>query len=168
MSDTPKSGNTSALSKAYEHLLEKLLQKTREGEILAHHFVDEFKQDAAAIYDLSADEMVLLEQYIKRDLADAAHYLQHSGDELKSWLGFDLHLIEQAFWEKFSAAADRTTTELLQLKQTAERVGYRTGEIIGIGTLVCDQCGEKLQFHKPGHIPPCAQCHATQFHRVNG
>lgn len=134
---------------------------------MVQHVVDEIKQDASALYDLSADEIVLLEQYIKRDLADASSYLQHTGEELKSWLGFDLHLIEQAFWDKFSQAADQTTTELLQLKLTAEQAGYQTGEVIGIGTLACDQCGEKLHFHKPGHIPPCPKCHATQFHRVS-
>lgn len=167
MSDTPESSGTKALSKAYEHLLEKLSQKAQQGEVVVQHIVDEIKQDASAFYELSADEVVLLEQYIKRDLADASSYLQHTGEELKSWLGFDLHLIEQAFWEKFSAAADQTTTELLQLKLSAEKAGYHTGEVIGIGTLACDQCGEKLHFHKPGHIPPCPKCHATQFHRVS-
>jgi hypothetical protein len=167
MSNSTKSSDKSALTQAYEHLLGKLSQKTHQGEEVLQHLVDEIKQDASAFYDLSADEVVLLEEYIKRDLADASNYLEQTGKELKSWLGFDLQLIEQTFWEKFSQAADKTTTELLQLKLLAANAEYHTGEVIGIGTLACDQCGEKLHFHKPGHIPPCPQCHATQYHRVN-
>lgn len=30
----------------------------------------------------------------------------------------------------------------------------------------CDKCNAFLHFHKPGHIPPCAKCHGTHFHRL--
>jgi len=52
------------------------------------------------------------------------------------------------------------------MKQDAERPYiYRTGEMTGPGTLVCDKCEEHLHFHKVGHIPPCPKCHAVNFHR---
>jgi NADH pyrophosphatase NudC (nudix superfamily) len=42
---------------------------------------------------------------------------------------------------------------------------YHTGEITGIGTLFCDNCGHSLHFSKTGHIPPCPHCSHTRFHR---
>jgi Zn finger protein HypA/HybF involved in hydrogenase expression len=51
------------------------------------------------------------------------------------------------------------------LKMQAELAEYHSGEIIGLGTLACDKCGEKLHFHNPGRIPPCPKCHGTHFHR---
>jgi hypothetical protein len=54
----------------------------------------------------------------------------------------------------------------LKLKHDAERPYiYRTGEITGPGTLVCDNCEERLHFHKAGHIPPCPKCHGVIYHR---
>ena len=154
-----------ALIEAYEPLLGKALQKAHQGGAFFHRILDEIRGDVIAVYNLSADEVVLLEEYVKRDLSDAAQYMSNTGKELKDWLGFDLALIERGFWEKFSSAADKTTTELLQIKRRAENVEYHTGEIIGLGTLVCDQCGQKMHFYKPSHIPPCPKCHTTHFHR---
>lgn len=160
-----------SLHKAYEHLLEKLSAKAHQGEALLkqalHDVKGEIKQDASALYDLSADEVVLLETYVKRDLVDATHYLNATGKELKDWLGFDLQLMQQAFLDKFSDAVDKTTAELLQLKLHAANAEYHTGEIVGVGTLACDQCSKTLHFHQPGHIPPCAACKGTVFHRLN-
>ena len=51
------------------------------------------------------------------------------------------------------------------LREQAELAGYHTGEITGPGTLVCDNCGEELHFHKPSRIPPCPKCKGTSFHR---
>ena len=63
--------------------------------------------------------------------------------------------------------ADKTTLALLRMKKNAHQpYDYHTGEIAGFGTLICDECGEKLHFHKAGHIPPCPKCHKTSFHRI--
>lgn len=154
-----------AMGEAYELLLEKTLQKARQSGAAVHHMIDEIRGDIVALTQLSEDEAVKLEGYVKRDLTDAAVYLDKTGKELKDWLGFDVELIKNEFWERFSEAADQTTTELYQLKQQAANAEYHAGELTGLGTLVCDQCSEKLHFHKPGHIPPCPKCSGTHFHR---
>ena len=144
----------------------KLAKKLSDAyETLLHHIIDEVRDDIAALNTFSKDEAALLKAYVQRDLTDAANYLDSTGKELKDWLGFDLELIESGLWSKFSAAADKTTLELLQIQQQALSVGYSTGELAGIGTLLCDQCATPLHFHKPGHIPPCPKCHHTHFHR---
>ena len=104
--------------------------------------------------------------YIKRDLSDAADHLSETGRELKDWLGFETTLLESSIFDLLLKAADKTTLELLKMKEDAQQASiYHTGEITGPGTLVCDQCGEKLHFRKAGKIPPCPKCHATTFHR---
>jgi rubrerythrin len=129
--------------------------------------MDEIRGDMVALNRFSDDEVDKLEKSVKRDLVDAAQYLDETGKELKEWLGFDVALIKSDFWEIFSRAADQTTTALRRLQLQAEIAEYHTGELTGLGTLVCDQCGEKLHFHKPGHIPPCPKCNSTHFHRQN-
>ncbi|OIQ86740.1 hypothetical protein GALL_313930 [mine drainage metagenome] len=154
-----------AMGEAYELLLEKALQEAQQGGAFALHVIDEMRSDIVALNTFSDHEFVKLKAYLNRDLVDAAHYLDKSGKELEDWLGFDVTLIKREFWERFSAAADQSTLALYQLKQQAESAEYHCGELIGLGTLACDQCGETLHFHKPGHIPPCPKCSHTRFHR---
>ena len=161
----PSPDPVETMGEAYELLLKKTLHTAHQSDAVVHTMAESIRDDAIALIKFGDDEIVKLEGYLKRDLIDAARYLDHTGKELQDWLGFDLALIKQEFWGRFSAAADQTTVELDQLKLQAEVVGYRTGEITGLGRLVCDQCGEKLHFHKPGHIPPCPKCNTTHFHR---
>lgn len=160
-----KNDTNDAVGQAYESSLEKALHQSNQPHADIHKLLDDIGNDPHAPGLLSADDSLKLSQSLKRDLIDAAHHLSATGKELKDWLGFDLMLIKNELWQKFTAATDKTTLELLKLKQTAANAGYHTGEIIGLGTVICDQCGASLHFHKPGHIPPCAKCHGTHFHR---
>lgn len=160
-----------ALGEAYELLLDKTVDeakiaKSKTGPVL-HKLIDEITQKSSDINELAGEESIKVAQYLKRDLIDAASYLENTGKALKDWLGFDMALIEDRLRDNFNMAADQTTVELLKLKQAAEAAGYRTGEITGPGTLVCDQCGEILHFHKAGHIPPCPKCQSTHYHRAD-
>ncbi|MBI3773498.1 MAG: hypothetical protein HY272_12460 [Gammaproteobacteria bacterium] len=47
----------------------------------------------------------------------------------------------------------------------AEHEEYHTGEITGPGTLICEGCGEHVQFHHPGLIPPCPKCGGRDYQR---
>ena len=161
-----KTDATDDVSHAYEDALNRVLDNTHSGESKLSHFLDEIGEDAHAIKEFSQDKVALLEAYVKRDLLDAANYLNSSGKTLKDWLGFDIALIESKLWHNFSLAADQTTLALMQLREQASLQTYRTGESIGIGTLECDACGAKLHFHRPSKIPPCGQCHHTEFHRT--
>jgi len=162
----PPQDSNDTVSEAYEASLEKALHKSRQFDTSIHNLLDDADNDLKTPSKFSLiDETIKLEQSIKRDLLDAAHHMNETGKELKDWLGFDLTLIKNELWEKFTEAADKTTLELLKLKLVAANAEYHTGEVIGLGTLSCDQCGATLHFHKPGHIPPCGKCNGTHFHR---
>jgi hypothetical protein len=154
-----------AMGEAYELFLEKSQQKAHQGSVFVQHVIEEIRGDIVALNKLTDEEVLKLEDYVKRDLVDAANYLDKTGNDLRDWLGFDVALLKQEFWDRFSKAADQTTTALYELKQQAEIAEYHSGELVGLGTLVCDKCGEKLHFHKPGRIPPCPKCKGAQFHR---
>ncbi len=153
------------MGEAYELLLENALKKTHQGSVVAREIYDEIRNEIVALDKFSDDEVSMLEAYVKRDLIDAAQYLNENGKDLSAWIGFDIALVKRDFLERFTNAADQTTVALVRLKLKAEYAGYKTGELTGLGTLVCDQCGEKLHFHKPGHIPPCPKCNNIHFHR---
>jgi hypothetical protein len=141
------------------------LPTPQQDDALAHSI--EAGDTAVDLNAYGEEDVGKVEGYVQRDVHDAARYLYKSGKELKDWLGFDAELMPQKFLQRFSAAADQTKLALDRFKLQAEESGYDTGEMVGLGTLICDQCNEKLHFLKPGHIPPCPKCNATHFHRPN-
>jgi len=97
--------------------------------------------------------------YLERDLKDAASYIAETGEGLREWWRFDLKLMEDRMLEIFASVADQTSLQLREWAEQARQApAYRTGEITGPGTLVCEGCGEGLTFVKAGRIPPCPKC----------
>ena len=166
----PTSFPTEGMSEAYEKLLKlsmkefKLLE-TKTGPLL-HKLIDKTSEALSELDEVTKEESEKISGYLKRDLKEAASYMAESGEDFQKWLAIDADIIENYLYDHFKQAADQTTVELAQLKADAENARYHTGEITGPGVLICDVCGENLHFHKAGHIPPCAKCKGTYFHRL--
>ncbi len=161
------------LGKAYEKMLERAIDKFHGAEEktahLLHQLIDEARDKAIGLKEVSEEEAGKLAIYLKRDLHDVASFLSKTGHELEDWLGFETKLVESSLLDQLLKAADKTTLELLKMKENAEKASsYHTGEITGPSTLVCDKCGEYLHFRRAGKVPPCPKCHATRFHRKFG
>lgn len=159
-----------ALGAAYEKMFERAVQGFHKADKktpgLLQKLVDEARETAVELGEVSREDADKLATYLRRDLNDAFSYLSETGRDWKDWLGFETILLEAGFLEMLSEAADPTMIALLKLKQDAQLASiYHTGEITGPGTLICDDCGERLHFHKAGRIPPCPKCHATSYHR---
>ncbi len=52
-------------------------------------------------------------------------------------------------------------------QQAASTSIYHSGEITGIGTLACSECGKQIHFHKAKHIPLCSGCNNRVFIRCS-
>jgi|SRR5690554_3551510 len=155
---------------AYDKMVERI-----------HHFFDDAEANAAPtlkqrielaklraieLREVTTEEAEKIAYYVERDLRDAADYLETTGKEFSTWFNFDLQLIEERLFELFASVADRTRLELSQLATQARMTQhYHTGEITGIGTIICNACGNEIHFKRTGRIPPCPKCHHTDFKR---
>jgi hypothetical protein len=169
--------NQSAMSKlthAYHRMMERVklrLDEVRKAEQdiapAIQQSIEHASETAVELGELTREEAQLISGYVKRDLEDAGHYLAETGEDFKTWLRFDMELIEDRLLEWFGNTADHTRLELLAFGVPAgETASYLTGEITGPGSLQCDTCGERLAFHSPGTIPPCPVCGGTTFSRI--
>ena len=104
------------LSATYGAVLANALHKAHQSGAALHHLIGEVRNDIAALNTFSKNETAFLKEYVKRDLKDTASYLDSTSKELTDWLRFDWTLIERGVWGKFSAAADKTTLELLNYR----------------------------------------------------
>ena len=171
MSKTPHVDPLDSLGAIYETMYEQVAEnlhkaKDKTGPLI-HQLIDEAKDKAKEIEEVTEEDAEKLGAWLKRDLDDVISYLSETEYAVKDWLGFETSLIKNAMIRMMLETADKTTVELLRMKENAHKpYDYRTGEIAGFGTLICDECGEKLHFHKAGKIPPCPKCHKTSFHRI--
>ncbi len=139
-----------------------------KAEAIMNAALKSAREKASELGELSREEAEKVSDYIKRDLEDAADYLNREGGELKDWLKFDLDVVEQRVGQIFSESVDRTREAIARFELEANKRGeWHSGEVTGIGTLECKACGEKLHFHKTGHIPPCPKCHGSRFRRIS-
>lgn len=165
---------TERLEKAYERAVQFIYdwrQKARnEGRELEHWFkdaADEAIEAELALEELTKEEADKVVNYLAQDLHDAAEFTRDAEKSLAFWLKFDAALLEDRFEQAFSNAADPTAMgQYLLARQLQARSEFHSGEITGAGTLACKACGKHIHFHKPGHIPPCSECHKTTFERA--
>jgi Zn finger protein HypA/HybF involved in hydrogenase expression len=76
-------------------------------------------------------------------------------------------MIKGTLGDTFSKMVDQTRETLDGFEKEASRIGeWHTGEVVGLGTFECKECGEVIHFHKPGHVPPCPKCHASKYRRL--
>lgn len=160
-----------ALSEAfetmYEHVANNLHKLKDRSEPVIHELVDEARKQVEHIDKITEEDREKLTSWLKRDLDEAATFVSETEYAFKDWIGFEASLVKSTFIDMMLDVADKTTVELLRMKDNSSRpYEYHTGEIAGFGTLICDECGEKLHFHKAGKIPPCPKCHNTKFHRI--
>lgn len=137
-----------------------------------HEFVEKSFQEplnkavetAVELGELTRDEAERVAMYLKRDLQETAHHLSESRRELRDWFRFDLEQIENRMLETFSKLVDHSRIELARMSGKLDIEEPRhTGEVAGIGTLVCAECAKQLHFLETGRIPPCPKCHGTVF-----
>jgi hypothetical protein len=168
MSDKNIPGLDSKLTVAYNLMLERASEVMEQAGKGLRHGVDAAMEKATELGELSREEAEQVGDYVLRDLHDAAGFINDSGNELRDWLRFDLEVVEQSLADMFSQLVDHTRLELDRLEERATAIGeWHTGEIVGIGTLECKGCGEKLHFHHTGHIPPCPKCRGSKYRRVS-
>jgi len=157
---------------AYNRMLERIrnmMGETPRGE--GPHLqqaIDNAKERATEMGELSREEAERVGDYLRRDVDDAAKFINDSGRELGDWLRFDWQLVERSIADMFAQTVDHTRLELDRLAERADAIGeWHAGEVVGIGTLQCKGCGEVLRFHHTAHIPPCPKCHGTRYRRIS-
>jgi hypothetical protein len=157
----------SNLVTAYHKMMTRVKEAlSHAGETTLKQHIENAKEKAVELEELSREEAQRISDYLRKDLQDAAEFIITTEQALTDWMRFDLELIEEQFLDLFSVMVDHTKVELENLAECARQATeWYAGEITGPGTLQCDNCGKQLHFHHPDYIPPCPNCSAVLFKR---
>jgi len=173
----PDKQNESSLVEAYNQMMSRVRDSIDNAEANAiptlQKAIEQAKDQAIHLQEVSLDEAEEIGNYIKRDINDAAEYLMETSHEFSEWLMLDIDIIEQKVLELFLSVADKTRIELEQLSHAACNISteskpseYRSGEITGPGSLICITCNQMIQFNTTGIIPDCRKCGGQAFKRA--
>lgn len=156
---------------AYNRMMERVKETlgTAAGETgpKLRQAIDKAQDKAVELGELSREEAEKVGDYLRRDLSDAADFLAGQKEsEFGEWLRFDIDLIEAEMLDLFLSVADQAKLDMLNFEESlAENEEYHAGQVTGPGTLICEGCGEHVQFHQAGVIPPCPKCGGKVYQR---
>ncbi len=145
----------------YEALLKDVVETLKHSKEEVDHILETSGKYVSAANDLTKDELSLISEYVKSDLKEFAE----SYEESKS-SPFYL-MVTDSIWQGLLDITDRTKVEWVELFQDLEHQGlYQAGEMIGLGVLVCESCGHKMQYNHPSEIAACTHCGNKVFGRL--
>ena len=138
------------------------LKDTQENELKQlTEFFDRSGAWMTAAKDLSQEEWELFTNYVKRDLTTFYHNYQRDMESSTYVQG-----IKEGLWNELAEMTDRSQIEWQELMQDFKHNGnYKTGEWIGMGELVCQNCKHSMSITHTSRIPECPECGHTFFFR---
>lgn len=144
----------------YEEMLEEVVDNLKHSPEELQHVLEKSAEVVEAANDMTKDEVALISAYIKSDLREFYDNYQQSKT------GPFYTMIANSVWQGLLDITDRTKVEWVEVFQDLERQGlYQAGEVVGLGVLVCENCGHKTQYNHPTEITPCIKCGQTYFTR---
>ncbi|VAW54977.1 hypothetical protein MNBD_GAMMA06-219 [hydrothermal vent metagenome] len=175
------------LISAYNQMMQEMRDAFEHADLndmTLQKALDTAKHEAVHLGEVTAEEAHEIGEYIKRDINDAAEYMMETSAEFYDWLMLDIEIIERKVIDLFLSVADHTRIELEQFKQeksndqginenstenqsakTQHTPIYKSGEITGPGTLICESCGKIKPFLSSDEITDCTQCGHSRFIR---
>ena len=161
---------SSLLIEQYQQLLSDIEQRYRNDPDLTLGQLDQVLQQSRAYLAMqsnaSTEQMDLIEQFLRRDLAEYARQLELAPDtDAPNNSLFSLGL-ENSIWGWLLEITDRSQIEWHEFGQELRHQGhYDSGDVVGLGELICDNCGHSMVFSHPTTLPKCPSCNGESFSR---
>ncbi len=132
----------------YRELVSSLSERLRHGERDIDALVTQAREKIVRAGDLTQSEIESVIAAVKRDLEEFARsYEESHEDESDSVF---MRVIKESLWQELADITDKTQLEWREVFQDLNHHGvYHSGEVVGLGNLVCEKC----HYH-PGGIHP--------------
>ena len=135
----------------------KTIQKPKITEL-----VKRAKMYVNAAENMSEEKVNQFADNLKHDLHD---FYQQNQSQAKH--SIYLGLLNETLWSNLAQLTDKSQVEWAELVEDFEHDGiYKTGDIIGFGELVCQDCDEKIHIMHVSEVAPCAECGGESFIRL--
>ena len=149
------------IAQHYPQLLSTLTRRLEAGERDIDQLVAEAQEALHARGELTHTEITQITQAVKRDLEEFARNYNDASED-----GVFLRVIQQSIWKELADITDRTRLEWQGVFQDLNHHGvYQSGEVVGLGNLVCEKCHFTRGIYTPETLNRCPECGHDQFQR---
>jgi predicted Zn-ribbon and HTH transcriptional regulator len=101
---------------------------------------------------------------VRRDLEEFARSYEESQNDVTD--SVFMRVIKESLWQELADITDKTQLEWREVFQDLNHHGvYHSGEVVGLGNLVCENCHFHLAVYTPDVLPRCPKCGHDQFQR---
>ncbi|WP_039054935.1 zinc ribbon-containing protein [Enterobacter sp. Bisph1] len=148
----------------YRQQVATLTERLRNGERDIDALVEQARQHVARTGELTHTEVDELMRAIRRDLEEFARSYSESQEEVTD--SVFMRVIKESIWQELADITDKTQLEWREVFQDLNHHGvYHSGEVVGLGNLVCEKCHFHLAVYTPDILPLCPKCGHDQFQR---
>ncbi|UGA54116.1 zinc ribbon-containing protein [Vibrio sp. DW001] len=146
----------------YEEKFEEVVEALKQSPEELKKALETSGEVAHAASDMTKDEIALVSAYVKSDLKEFADNYQESKESPFSIM------VADSIWQALLDITDRTKVEWVELFEDLEHQGvYQVGDVIGLGHLICEKCGQKTRYIHPTTVHSCSKCGGQAFTRVS-
>ena len=151
--------------KHYEAVLEKVTEALKHSPAYIKSDLKTTELYGKAASDMTKDELSLVEAYVKSDLKTFTEEVKSSSQPFSESPFYKL--VSESIWKNLAEITDKTQLEWIEVMEDIQHKGvYQAGELVGLGNLVCEQCGHTQMITHVTRIEPCVKCGCKQFSRL--
>lgn len=152
------------IAKYYRELVASLTERLKNGERDIDELVKSAEQRLDNLGQLTQDEIEQVTQAVRRDLEEFARSYEESQEELTD--SVFMRVIKESIWQELADITDKTQLEWREVFKDVSHHGiYHSGEVVGLGNLVCERCHHHIACYTPEVLPRCPKCGHDQFQR---
>ena len=147
--------------KGYDAFVEELQRQWEMAEnTTIKEAVEKTQAYMEAAGDLTRDELALIAEYVKRDLAAF-------GDEKGGFRdSLFYRRISETVWGWLAGVTDKSQLEWQELAEDLSHHGeYQAGEVVGPGLYDCTLCAHRHEVTHPEVLTTCLECNHHTFIR---
>lgn len=148
----------------YRELVASLTERLKNGERDIDSLVASAEKRLNEAGELTRDEVEQVILAVRRDLEEFARSYQESREEFTD--SVFMRVIKESLWQELADITDKTQLKWREVFKDVSHHGvYHSGEVVGLGNLVCEQCHHHMAFYTPEVLPLCPKCGHDQFQR---
>ncbi|EPF18432.1 Protein of uncharacterised function (DUF1451) [Cedecea davisae] len=148
----------------YRELVESLSERLRKGERDIDELVASARKQMNDTGELTRTEIEEVTRAVRRDLEEFARSYGESHEEFTD--SVFMRVIKESLWQELADITDKTQLEWREVFKDLSHHGvYHSGEVVGLGNLVCENCHHHIAIYTPEVLPVCPKCGHNQFHR---